>query len=150
MTDSFGIACFLWAYSFGRKKALLRIVFYALGMLFCPALVLVLFAESALAGFRRSHGKEKTGPKTGFAIVLFSVCLTALTSGFLGVINGFGFLTGIFGQVNFLSYDALTGLSFESGIPWLIQMLWLYCLPVSVWGLFRLFSAHIADEKRAQ
>ena len=89
MTDSIGIACFLWAWCFA-KKDVTKCGAYVIGMLFCPALVLALVAE------------------------------------------------GIFGQVNFLSYEASEGVSFEGGGEWLMQQLWLYCLPVSVWGVFKI------------
>ena len=123
MTDSLGIACFIWAWCFEHKNEVVRYAAFAVGMLFCPALVLLLVAEG-----RRLNLKLLGG----------AVLVTAGVAGVLGLINGFGFGEGVFGQVYFLSYEALEGVSFTEGSAWLMQQLWLYCLPVSVWGIFKI------------
>ena len=73
-------------------------------------------------------------------MLLWTVTVAAVLAGILGAINGFGLLQGVLGQVNFLTFEALTGASFSDGISWLLSQMWLLCLPVSVWGIYKLIS----------
>ena len=79
MTDSLGIACFLWAYVYGRerKSGIAEISAYVVGVLCCPALILPLCIEL---------GKRHKAGMLG-CIVLAGI----LAAGILGVLNGFGF-----------------------------------------------------------
>ncbi len=140
MTDSLGIACFLLARCFVKKDAA-KCAAYAAGMLFCPALVLALVLEVFVGAWRKKSCKDAEKFADGdlkLGVVCVAVVSALVIAGVLGLINGFGFAEGLFGQVNFLSYEALEGFSFEGGSAWLMQQLWLYCLPVSVWGIFKI------------
>ncbi len=140
MTDSIGIACFLWAWCFAKKDAA-KCAAYTAEMMFCPALVLSLVLEVFVGAWRKKSGKEAEKLSDGdlkLGVVCVAVVSALVIAGVLGLINGFGFGDGLFGQVNFLSYEALEGFSFEGGSAWLMQQLWLYCLPVSVWGIFKI------------
>ena len=128
MTDSLGIACFLWAYVYGRegKSGIAEISAYVVGVLCCPALILPLCIEL---------GKRHKAGMLG-CIVLAGI----LAAGILGVLNGFGFWQGVLGQVNFLTFDALTGGSFNDGVSWMLSQMWIYCLPVSIVGIFKMIG----------
>ena len=142
MTDSIGIACFLWAWCFA-KKDVAKCAAYVAGMLFCPALLLSIVLEALVGNWRKRDSvkgseRDSSDRHFNFAVVCGAVAATAVIAGVLGLINGFGFAEGLFGQVYFLSYEALEGFSFAEGGEWLMQQLWLYCLPVSVWGIFKI------------
>ena len=61
-----------------------------------------------------------------------------LVSGLLGIVNGFGFPEGVLEQVNFLTFDPLTGLGYEDAASWALKVVPLYFLPLFAVGLFRL------------
>ncbi len=124
MTDSLGIACFIWAHAFAGDRKWAKVLAYAAGVLFCPALILALCFEAA-------YKASKEGP------VLCTAALGAVIAGSLGAVNGFGFWQGVLGQVNFLTFDPLTGASFEDGTSWMLSQMWIYCLPVSVLGIYK-------------
>lgn len=127
MTDSLGIACFIWAHAFAEGRRWANALAYAAGVLFCPALILALSFEAA-------YKASKAGP------VLCAAALAAVIAGILGAVNGFGFWQGVLGQVNFLTFDPLTGASFEDGTSWMLSQMWIYCLPVSVLGIYRMIG----------
>lgn len=136
MTDSLGIACFLWAHCYGYKNKALKVAAYAAGILFCPALLLALCAETAWGAWKKQAAEDGTDA----VLLLWTVLAVAVIAGILGAINGFGFLQGVLGQVDFLTFEALTGASFNDGISWMLSQMWLLCLPVSVWGIYKLIS----------
>ena len=149
MTDSLGIACFLWAYCYGYKSRLAKVAGYAAGILFCPVLLLGLCLETAWSAWKNASSAEdgsREGQEactdTGLdaSVLLWTVTVAAVLAGILGAVNGFGFFSGVLGQVNFLTFEALTGASFNDGISWMLSQLWLLCLPVSVWGIYKLIS----------
>lgn len=127
MTDSLGIACFIWAHAFAGNRKWSKTLAYAAGALCCPALILALCFEAA-------YKASKAGP------VLGAAALAAVIAGILGAVNGFGFWQGVLGQVNFLTFDPLTGASFEDGTSWMLSQMWIYCLPVSVWGIYKMIG----------
>ncbi len=136
MTDSLSIACFLWAHCYGYKNKALKVAVYAAGILFCPALLLALCAETAWGTWKKPAAEDGTDS----VLLLWTVLAVAVIAGILGAVNGFGFLQGVLGQVNFLTFEALTGASFNDGILWMLSQMWLLCLPVSVWGIYKLIS----------
>ncbi len=130
MTDSMGIACFLWAYAFAGDRKWAKIIADAAGVLCCPALIVALCVEAAWGAWKKSASEDA-------GLVLCTSALAAVIAGVLGVLNGFGFWQGVLGQVNFLTFDALTGASFEDGVSWMLSQMWIYCLPVSVLGIYK-------------
>ncbi len=149
MTDSLGIACFLWAHCYGYKNKALKVAAYTAGILFCPVLLLGLCLETAWSAWKNASSAEdgsREGQEactdTGLdgSVLLWTVTVAAVLAGILGAVNGFGFFSGVLGQVNFLTFEALTGASFNDGISWMLSHMWLLCLPVSVWGIYKLIS----------
>lgn len=127
MTDSLGIACFIWAHAFAEDRKWAKVLAYAAGVLFCPALILALCFEAA-------YKASKAG------LVLCAAALAAVIAGILGAVNDFGFWHGVLGQVNFLTFDPLTGASFEDGTSWMLSQMWIYSMPVSVWGIYKMIG----------
>lgn len=127
MTDSMGIACFILAYAFAGDRNWAKVLAYAAGVLFCPVLILALCFEAA-------YNASKAG------MVLCTAALAAVIAGSLGAVNGFGFWQGVLGQVNFLTFDPLTGASFEDGATWMLSQMWIYSMPVSVWAIYKMIG----------
>ena len=77
-------------------------------MLFCPALLLALCAETAWGTWKKPAAEDGKDA----VLLLWTVLAVAVIAGILGAVNGFGFFSGVLGQVNFLTFEALTGASF--------------------------------------
>ena len=141
MTDSLGIACFLWAYCYGYKSSVVKVISYAAGVLFCPVLLVALSVEIAWGSRKSALGsKEDQNAGAGDVLLLWTVIIVADFAGILGVSTGSGFGEGVLGQVNFLTFDALTGKTFNDGISWMLSQMWICCLPVSALCIYKVIS----------
>ena len=125
MTDSLGMVMFMIAHSF-ELKWYLKAVLYSLGILFCPFLIVPLCIEMW-------HSKNELVAGCVFVLVF-------VLASVLGYINGFGFREGVLGQVNFLTFDPLTGLSYETAAEWYAGVLPLFALPVMTLALMRFLT----------
>lgn len=122
--ESAGIAFMLGAFFFAHND-FLRIILYSCGLLFCPCLIIPLFAKLW-------HRKEEKIAGAVFVLVF-------VLSGLIGLINGTGIREGIMGQINFLFYDPMTGVSYSDAYTWISGVIPLYFLPCFVMVLLKCF-----------
>lgn len=138
LTDSLGIACVIAGMMIagrghGGKSGKCEFVWFVLAhvmaLLFCPALVIPFCVEGIVACCKKESKKAEV-----FACAVLCV---AVIAGVLGIVNGFGFMQGLLGQVNFIKYEALSGTAFGDVKAWALAQAGNYVLPVVTVGLVR-------------
>ncbi len=138
LTDSLGIACvLLWTLLFkahGRSKSgkcalAARTLAYVLALLFSPVLIIPFCIEGIVACYKKESKKA--------GVIACSILCTAVVAGVLGIINGFGFAEGLLGQVNFIKFEALSGVVFADMKVWAMAQAGNLVLPLVTLGLVR-------------
>ncbi len=138
LTDSLGIACMIAAPLLsgavrkgktGKAGFAVRTLTRIPAMLFCPVLIIPFLIEGTCACIKKDSKRA--------GAIACSILCTAVAAGVLGIINGFGFAEGLLGQVNFIKFEALSGVVFADMKAWAMAQAGNLLLPLVTLGLVR-------------